>query len=125
MLATDTFKTQHSLDLHPLTHSRPPTYSEHIDSPGMATNSSRMDSQSSTSSTGNQIVRRRLQHVQQIPEAVEPAPQDPEYAEGQLLKSISAALTLVGFDSVKPTALEMFRSHAEECEYMPRPNAYM
>ena len=125
MLATDTFKTQHSLDLHPLTHSRPPTYSEHIDSPGMATNSSRMDSQSSTSSTGNQIVRRRLQHVQQIPEAVEPAPQDPEYAEGQLLKSISAALTLAGFDSVKPTALEMFRSHAEECEYMPRPNAYM
>jgi transcription initiation factor TFIID subunit 8 len=91
----------------------------------MATNSSRMDSQSSTSSTGNQIVRRRLQHVQQIPEAVEPAPQDPEYAEGQLLKSISAALTLAGFDSVKPTALEMFRSHAEECEYMPRPNAYM
>ena len=40
-------------------------------------------------------------------------------------KSISAALTLAGFDSVKPTALEMFRSHAEECEYMPRPNAYM
>jgi hypothetical protein len=85
-----------------------------------------MDSQSSTSSTGNQqIVRRRLQHVQQIPEAVEPAPQDPEYAEGQLLKSIAAALTLAGFDSVKPTALEMFRSHAEECEYMPHLNTYI
>jgi transcription initiation factor TFIID subunit 8 len=84
-----------------------------------------MDSQSSSSSTGNQhIVRRRLQHVQQIPEAVEPAPQDPEYAEGQLLKSISAALTLAGFDSVKPTALEMFRSHAEECKYMPHSNTH-
>jgi hypothetical protein len=32
------------------------------------------------------------------------------------LRSISAALTMVGFDSVKPTALEMFRSHVEECE---------
>jgi transcription initiation factor TFIID subunit 8 len=78
-----------------------------------------MDSQSSASSPGKQIVRRRLQHVQQIPEAVEPAPQDPVYAEGQLLKSISAALTLAGFDSVKPTALEMFRAHAEECEHAP------
>ena len=77
-----------------------------------------MDSHgSSSSSEKQQIVRRRLQHVQQIPEAVEPAPQDPVYAEGQLLKSISAALTLAGFDSVKPTALEMFRAHAEECQY--------
>jgi transcription initiation factor TFIID subunit 8 len=58
-----------------------------------------------------------LRHVQHIPEAVEPAPQDPEFAEGQLLKSIGAALTLAGFDSVKPTALEMFRAHTEECKY--------
>jgi hypothetical protein len=54
--------------------------------------------------------------VQQLSDAVEPAPQDPEFAEGQLLKSIGAALTLAGFDSVKPTALEMFRAHTEECK---------
>jgi len=84
----------------------------------MATTDSQADMQHSASSTGKHTVRRRLQHVQQIPEAVEPAPQDPEYAEGQLLKSIGAALTLAGFDSVKPTALEMFRAHAEECEYI-------
>ena len=64
-------------------------------------------------------VRRHLHHVQQLPESVEPASQDPEFAEGQLLKSITAALTLAGFDSVKPTALEMFRAHTEECEYKP------
>jgi len=58
-----------------------------------------------------------LRHVQHIPDAVEPAPQHPEFAEGQLLKSIGAALTLAGFDSVKPTALEMFRAHTEECEW--------
>jgi hypothetical protein len=103
---------------------KPPTSSAHGDSPGMATNSPQMGSQSSASSPGKQIVRRRLQHVQQIPEAVEPAPQDPVYAEGQLLKSIGAALTLAGFDSVKPTALEMFRAHAEECEYMSQARTY-
>lgn len=84
----------------------------------MATTSQQTDTQGSASSAGKHIVHRCLQHVQQIPEAVEPAPQDPEYAEGQLLKSITAALTLAGFDSVKPTALEMFRAHAEECEHM-------
>ena len=72
--------------------------------------------QRSNSSTGSkQIVHHHLRHVQHIPEAVEPAPQDPEFADGQLLKSITAALTLAGFDSVKPTALEMFRAHTEEC----------
>lgn len=60
-------------------------------------------------------VHHQLHHVQHMPNEIEPAPQDPEFAEGQLLKSISAALTLAGFDSVKPTALEMFRAHAEEC----------
>lgn len=62
-------------------------------------------------------VHRHLHHVQQMPDSVESAPQDPEFAEGQLLKSIAAALTLAGFDSVKPTALEMFRAHTEECEW--------
>lgn len=90
----------------------------------MATTSTQMDTQLSASSTGKHIVHRRLQHAQQIPEAVEPAPQDPEYADGQMLKSITAALTLAGFDSVKPTALEMFRAHAEECEFMCQLGAY-
>ncbi|KAK0945215.1 hypothetical protein LTR48_000600 [Friedmanniomyces endolithicus] len=36
------------------------------------------------------------------------------FAQAQLLRSIGAALHAVGFDSIKPTALEMFRSHTEE-----------
>lgn len=59
-------------------------------------------------------VRRKLHHKQRLPSAMEPAPQAAEFAESQLMKSITAALTLAGFDSVKPTALEMFRSHVEE-----------
>lgn len=61
-------------------------------------------------------VTRRLHHVQALPQHVEPAPQDPVFVQGQLLRSISAALAVAGFDSVKPTALEMFRSHVEECK---------
>jgi hypothetical protein len=90
----------------------------------MATVSGNMNMQRSSSSTGSGVasgqkvtVHHHLHHVQQIPDAVEPAPQDPEFAEGQLLKSIGAALTLAGFDSVKPTALEMFRAHTEECKW--------
>lgn len=64
-------------------------------------------------------VHHHLHHVQHIPNEMEPAPQDPEFAEGQLLKSITAALTIAGFDSVKPTALEMFRGHVEECACSP------
>ena len=89
----------------------------------MATGSADTNMQRSSSSTGatlasgqKVIVHHHLHHVQQLPEAVEPAPQDPEFAEGQLLKSIGAALTLAGFD--KPTALEMFRAHTEECKWI-------
>lgn len=64
-------------------------------------------------------VHHHLHHAQHIPNEMEPAPQDPEFAEGQLLKSITAALTIAGFDSVKPTALEMFRGHVEECACYP------
>lgn len=61
-------------------------------------------------------VRRALRHAQKVPKHdVELAAQDPVFAQGQLLRSIGAALVLAGFDSVKPSALEMFRSHAEEC----------
>ena len=59
-------------------------------------------------------VHHKLRHVQRIPSHTEPAPQDPVFAQAQLLRSISAALAIAGFDSVQPTALEMFRSHAEE-----------
>ncbi|KAF2485272.1 transcription factor TFIID complex subunit 8 C-term-domain-containing protein [Neohortaea acidophila] len=59
-------------------------------------------------------VQRTLQHVACRPQHVEPAPQEPVFVQSQLLKSITAALTMAGFDSVKPTALEMFRGAAEE-----------
>ena len=62
------------------------------------------------------MVRRKLHHVQEKPRHIEPAPQNPVFVQGQLLRSIIATLAMVGFDSVKPTALEMFRSHVEECE---------
>lgn len=66
-------------------------------------------------SHGTRMVRRKLHHVQHRPQYVEAASQDPVFVQGQLLRSISAALVMAGFDSVKPTALEMFRSHTEEC----------
>ena len=98
----------------------------------MATTNSDINMQRSNSSTGTGMasgqkvtVHHHLHHVQQLPDAVEPAPQDPEFAEGQLLKSIGAALTLAGFDSVKPTALEMFRAHTEECKWTGTMAAYV
>lgn len=63
-------------------------------------------------------IHHALHHVQQRPSNTEPAPQEPIFAQGQLLRSISAALVVAGFSSVKPTALEMLRSHTEE--YMLR-----
>lgn len=61
-------------------------------------------------------VRRALHHVQNRPEHIEPAPQDPVFAQGQLMRSITAALVMAGFDSSHPTALEMFRASVEECK---------
>jgi transcription initiation factor TFIID subunit 8 len=57
-----------------------------------------------------------LSHIQQLPAATEPAAQDETFIQAQLLRSISTALTIVGYDSVKPSALEMFRAEVEECE---------
>ena len=68
-------------------------------------------------------VIRTLQHIQRTPQHVEPAPQDAAFVRSQLLQSISASLSAVGFDSVSITALEMFRSHAEE--YMLRFGTYI
>jgi hypothetical protein len=58
----------------------------------------------------------QLSHIQQLPAATEPAAQDETFIQAQLLRSISTALTIVGYDSVKPSALEMFRAEVEECE---------
>ncbi|OQO06073.1 hypothetical protein B0A48_08661 [Cryoendolithus antarcticus] len=60
------------------------------------------------------IVRRRMRHVQHLPNNTELTPQDPAVAEQQLLKSITASLTLAGFDGADSTALEMFRGLVEE-----------
>lgn len=64
-------------------------------------------------------VRRSLHHIPHKPPHVEPAPQDPVFIQGQLLRSISAAVAMAGFDSAKPTALEMFRAAVEECTFFP------
>ncbi|EME82958.1 uncharacterized protein MYCFIDRAFT_211209 [Pseudocercospora fijiensis CIRAD86] len=60
------------------------------------------------------VRRGALRHVQQRPTDIELAPQDPVFVQGQILKSISAALVMAGYDSVKPSALEMFRAQVEE-----------
>ncbi len=46
---------------------------------------------------------------------------DERFFEAQLLRAISLALSTVGFDSVKPTALEAFRAEVETCTLLPRP----
>ena len=60
-----------------------------------------------------------LSHIQHLPAATEPAAQDATFIQAQLLRSICTALTIVGYDSVKPSALEMFRAELEECEDLP------
>jgi transcription initiation factor TFIID subunit 8 len=64
------------------------------------------------------IVKRthRLGHIQSLPAATEPAAQDEAFVQAQLLRSLCTALTIVGYESVKPSALEMFRAEVEECE---------
>lgn len=42
--------------------------------------------------------------------------QDDTFFEAQLLRALSLALAAVGFDSVKPTALEAFRAEVETCK---------
>ena len=45
---------------------------------------------------------------------------DEAFFEAQLLRSISLALSAVGFDSVKPTALEAFRAEVVSCMHLPK-----
>ena len=56
-----------------------------------------------------------LSHVQHQPAQTEAAAQDEAFVQAQLMRSICTALAIVGYDSVKPSALEMFRSHVQEC----------
>ena len=60
-----------------------------------------------------------LSHIQQLPADTEPAAQDEAFIQAQLLRSICTALTIVGYGSVKPSALEMFRAEVEECKAHP------
>lgn len=55
-----------------------------------------------------------LSNVQAMPDATEPAPQDAVFVQSQLLRSISSALSIVGYDTVRPSALEAFRAQVEE-----------
>ena len=55
-----------------------------------------------------------LHHTQPMAAATEPAPQDPVFAQAQLLRSICAALAVVGYDTVRPSALESFRANVEQ-----------
>lgn len=64
--------------------------------------------------TKRQRVTHKLHHVQNLPKHIEPAPQEPVFLQGQLIKSISAGLHLAGFDGVTASALEMFRAQVEE-----------
>ena len=43
---------------------------------------------------------------------------DGAFFEAQLVRALSLALSAVGFDSVKPTALEAFRAEVESCMYI-------
>ena len=56
-----------------------------------------------------------LSHIQQQPAQTEPAAQDEAFIQAQLMRSICSALTVVGYDGVRPSALEMFRGQVEEC----------
>jgi len=104
------------LDFIPSTSSIPPSLFTILDRECMAQHTD-------TSTDARPLKRRRvevlrhhkLEHVQQLPAHTEPAPQDALFVQGQLLRSITTALAAVGFDSVRPSALEAFRAETEEC----------
>ncbi|KAJ9654811.1 hypothetical protein H2201_008936 [Coniosporium apollinis] len=64
------------------------------------------------------IQHHALRHKQPSDADTSLAPQDPLFVQSQLLRAISISLSAVGFDSVKPSALEAFRAEVEE--YMLR-----
>ncbi|TIA07268.1 hypothetical protein D6C80_09884, partial [Aureobasidium pullulans] len=90
-----------------------------------ATSSAKTTTRQNMSSVPSNTLKRRragsktkrthhLSHIQQLPADTEPAAQDEAFIQAQLLRSICTALTIVGYESVKPSALEMFRAEVEE-----------
>ncbi|KAK4960714.1 hypothetical protein LTR66_012922 [Elasticomyces elasticus] len=77
-----------------------------------------MSSQSSNSMPDRRRVLYSRQHKmrtkQHIAKNIEPAPPDQLSIQSQLLRSIAIALVAVGFDAVKPDALEALRAETEE-----------
>lgn len=61
------------------------------------------------------IRHHRIKHRQPFHEDPTLAPQDEAFFQSQLLRAISLNLSAVGFDGVKPTALEAFRAEVNEC----------
>jgi len=57
-----------------------------------------------------------LHGLQQIPDSIEPAVQDPFFAQLQFDKGISAMLAIAGFDGVEASALHSLKALAEECK---------
>lgn len=69
----------------------------------------------SAPNTKRRKIHHRLHHKQ--PFHVDPivAQQDELFFKSQMLRAISLHLAAIGFDSVRPTALEAFRAEVEEC----------
>ena len=78
------------------------------------------------------VKRRKLQHclrhkqvalaepAAEVQDEERPSYQQPDDAiQQQFTRAILLTLSAVGFDSAKPSALEMFRSATEECAYFP------
>jgi transcription initiation factor TFIID subunit 8 len=83
-----------------------------------------MDRQPSSFDTGTQdgrpakrrrIVHHGIKYKQPLASEALDVVQDDAFFQSQLLRSISLALTAVGFDSVLPSALEAFRAEVEDC----------
>ena len=66
------------------------------------------------------IAHHYLHHQQELAAEAASAAQDEAFFEAQLLRTISLVLSAVGFDSVKPTALEAFRAEVEQCAPVKR-----
>ncbi|KAK4991757.1 hypothetical protein LTR50_001574 [Elasticomyces elasticus] len=77
-----------------------------------------MSSQSSNSMPDRRRVlysrQHKMRNKQHIPRNIEPAPPDQLSIQSQFLRSIAIALVAVGFDAVKPDALEALRAETEE-----------
>lgn len=60
------------------------------------------------------IIHHHIHYKQKFHEDPLVAPQDELFFKSQMMRAISIHLAAIGFDSVKPSALEMFRAEVEE-----------